>query len=195
VPWPATKEEAAPSLFTAPEPTPVEDEVARRAPEPPRAAAPAQSAYRSVPFAAEQGVDSGEGRRKVSPVLIAAVIVALIAVGGIFWMVRSSMSTGGGSGQAVAITIFPTAAKVAAGKGVDFVAEVSGAPASEVTWTVDEGSSGGEVRSRGASAKDDKISLYCTYVAPKTPGTYHLTATSTADKSKAATAEITVVTK
>jgi hypothetical protein len=148
-----------------------------------------------VPFAAEAGADSGEGRRKVSPVLIGAIVVALIALGGIFWMVRSTLPTGGKSNAPVAITIFPTAAKVAAGKGVDFVAEVSGAPASEVTWTVEEGDSGGEVRSRGASAKDDKISLYCTYVAPKAPGTYHLTATSTADKSKSATADITVVAK
>jgi uncharacterized protein YjdB len=195
VPWPA-KEETAPSLFATPDPAPVQEEVRRqRPPEPVRAVPPAQSGYRSVPFAAEPGTDSGDGRRKISPVLIGAIMVALIAVGGIFWMVRSTMSLGGKSAQPVAITIFPTTAKVAAGKGVDFVAEVSGAPASEVTWTVEEGDSGGEVRSRGASAKDDKISLYCTYVAPKTPGTYHLTATSTADKSKSATADITVVAK
>ena len=50
-------------------------------------------------------------RRKTSPVLIGAIVVALIALAGIFWMVRSSMSIGGKSSAPVAITIFPTSQK------------------------------------------------------------------------------------
>jgi len=165
-------------------------------PAPQRSAAPqAAQRYNSVPFAAEPGVPDSEGRRKISPVLIGAIIVAVIALAGIVWMVRSSMSFGGKAAAPVVITIYPTSAKVAPGKGVDFVAEVSGAPSSEVTWAVEEGDSAGEVKSRGASAKGDTISLYCTYMAPQKPGTYHLVATSTADKSKSATAEITVAGK
>ena len=149
--------------------------------------------YSSVPFAAEPGShDAVGGRRKASPVLIVALVVALIALAGIVWMVRSSMSIGGKSPATVAITIYPTAAKVGPGKGVDFVAEVTGAPTSDVTWSVEEGDSAGEIRTRGASAKEDTISLYCTYTAPQKPGTYHLVATSTADQSKSATAEVTV---
>lgn len=159
------------------------------------AEAPAASSYRSVPFAADAGAFDASERRKISPVLIGAIVVALIALAGIVWMVRSSVSFGSKVQTTVAITIYPTSAKVAAGKSLDFVADVTGAPSSDVTWSVEEGDNFGEVKSRGASAKADTISLYCTYVAPKAPGTYHLVATSTADKSKSATAEITVTAK
>ena len=127
--------------------------------------------------------------------MIGAILVALIALAGIVWMVRSSMSLGGKSTAPVTITIFPTKASATPGKGVDFVAEVTGAPASDVSWTVEEGDSEGAIKTRGASAKEDTISLYCTYTAPQKPGTYHLVATSTADKSKSATAQITVAGK
>jgi zinc ribbon protein/immunoglobulin I-set domain protein len=157
--------------------------------------APAAPRYQAVPFAAEPGQEVAGARRKISPVLFAAIIVALIALAGIIWMVHSSMSLGGKAAAPVGITIYPTSAKVAPGKGVDFVAEVTGAPTSDVTWSVEEGDTAGTIKTRGASAKEDTISLYCTYTAPAKAGTYHLTATSTADKSKSATAEITVVGK
>ncbi len=134
-------------------------------------------------------------RKKISPVLIGAIAIALIAVAGIVWMLHTSMSFGGKAPINVTITIYPTAAKVIVGKGVDFVAEVSGAPTGEVTWSVEEGDTAGTVTSRGASAKGETISLYSTYTAPQKPGTYHLVATSTADKNKSATAEITVTGK
>lgn len=200
VPWP-TDETATPSLFTTPEPPaarPEQAHPAARAPyqpmPPAEPAAPVR--YRSVPFAAEAGAHDAElERRKMSPVLLGAIIVALIAIAGIGWMVRSSMSLGGKTPVHVAITIYPTSAKVAPGKGADFVAEVTGGPAGDVNWSVTEGASAGEIKSRGASAKGDTISLYCTYTAPQKPGTYHLVATSTVDKSKSATAEITVAGK
>ena len=195
--WPV-EESSAPPMYV-PEPAPP-SRVRESAPPPPPApsyaAVPAAPRYGSVPFAAEPGsTDVAGARRKTSPVLIGAIVVALIALAGIFWMVRSSMSIGGKSSVPVAITIFPTSAKTVVGKGVDFVAEVTGAPTSDVTWSVEEGDSAGEIKTRGASAKEDTISLYCTYSAPQKPGTYHLVATSTADKSKSATAEITVAAK
>lgn len=191
-------------LFASPEPGPpppvrefehdLRTRTAEAEPVYPPAAAPVR--YGSVPFAAEPGSHDVVGaRRKISPVLVGAIIVAVIALAGIVWMVRSSMSVGGKAAAPVTITIYPTSAKVAPGKGVDFVSEVSGAPSSDVTWTVEEGDSAGTVKTRGASAKADTISLYCTYTAPQKPGTYHLTATSTADKSKSASAEITVAAK
>jgi hypothetical protein len=197
------RESAAPSFFEAPAPS-VRSEPARPATpapaayteSPPRAASrPADDSYSGVPFAAAPGSsDLGSSRRKISPVLIGAVIVALLAVGGIVWMVRSSMSASAKPAP-VDIIIFPTTAKVAAGKGVDFAATVTGAPTSEVTWKVEEGVDAGQIQTRGAYAKEGAISLYSTYTAPKTPGTYHLVATSTADASKSATAEITVTAK
>jgi Immunoglobulin I-set domain/zinc-ribbon domain len=192
--WPE-EESAAPPMYVEPEPPPP-SRVRESVPPPSYTGVPAAPRYGSVPFAAEPGsADVVGARRKTSPVLIGAIIVALIALAGIFWMVRSSMSIGGKSSAPVAITIFPTSAKTVVGKGVDFVAEVTGAPTSDVTWSVEEGDSAGEIKTRGASAKEDTISLYCTYTAPQKPGTYHLVATSTADKSKSAIAEITVAAK
>lgn len=199
--WPE-EQTATPSLFTTPGPA------VYSAPEPPRQAAPAYADaparaaenpvvqhYASVPFAAAPGSAEVSGRRsKISPVLIGAVIVALLAVGGIVWMLRSSMSANA-KPTPVEITMFPTTAKITAGKGVDFAATVTGAPTSEVTWKVEEGDNAGQIQTRGAYAKEGAISLYSTYTAPKTPGTYHLVATSTADTSKSASAEITVTAK
>ena len=149
---------------------------------------------RPCPLRRSDEADVSPTRRKISPVLIGAVIVALLAVGGIVWMLRSSMSASGKPAN-VAITMYPLTAKVVAGKGADFAATVTGAPSSEVTWKMDEGDSAGQIKTRGAYAKEGAISLYCTYTAPKAPGTYHLVATSTADPSKSASAEITVVEK
>ena len=193
VPW-RQEQFAPPSSYASPEPPASQTQKARNYASPAEVPAPAPEGYRSVPFAAEPGLHDTE-RRKISPVLIGAIAVALIAIAGIVWMVRSTVSFGGKSTAPVTITIYPTAAKVAAGKGVDFVAEVGGAPASDVTWSVEEGGSAGDIKTRGASAKGDTISLYCTYTAPTKPGTYHLVATSTADKTKSATAEITVAGK
>jgi zinc-ribbon domain len=204
VPWPE-EESDSPALYSAPEAAAViEPEVVRPAAatgsafdEAPARTAEARSSasYASVPFAAPPGsADVGPRRGKISPVLIGAVIVALLAAGGIVWMLRSSVSTSAKAGK-VEITIFPVTAKVVAGKGADFAATVNGAPSSEVTWKVEEGDNAGEIKTRGAYAKEGAISLYATYTAPKTPGTYHLVATSTADPSKSASAEITVVGK
>jgi len=204
VPWPG-EEAATPSLFSRPEPPAVSE------PEPARPTAPARSAYddvpakpaenpaavayASVPFAASPGAaDVSPRRSKISPVLIGAVIVALLAVGGIVWMLRSSMSVGAKPAK-VEITMFPATAKVVVGKPIDFAATVTGAPSSEVTWKVEEGDDAGQIQTRGVYAKEGAISLYCTYTAPKTPGTYHLVATSTADPGKSASAEITVAAK
>jgi uncharacterized protein YjdB len=191
--WPEEESAAPPMYVEPPTPSRGRESAASSPAAQSYAAVPEAPRYASVPFAAEPGSPDVFGaRRKTSPVLIGAIVVALIALGGIFWMVRSSMSIGGKSSAPVAITIFPTSAKTVVGKGVDFVAEVTGAPTSDVTWSVEEGDSAGEIKTRGASAKEDTISLYCTYTPPQRAGTYHLVATSTADKSKSATAEITV---
>jgi zinc-ribbon domain/Immunoglobulin I-set domain len=197
VQWPE-EESNAPSMYAPPE-LPVQREripVRPVAPPPPAAETPAAERYVSVPFAASPSLSEVTGeRRRVSPVLIGAIIVALIALAGIGWMLRTSMTSTSKAAANVGITIYPTEAKVVGGKSVDFVAEVSGAPGSDVKWSVEEGDTVGEIKTRGASAKGDTISLYSTYTTPKAPGTYHLVATSTADTTKSATAEITVTAK
>jgi Immunoglobulin I-set domain len=196
-PWPE-EESNAPPMYPPPEPAAQRERVPMRpaAPPPATAEAPAAERYVSVPFAATPGSMEVTGeRRKLSPVLIGAIIVALIALAGIGWMLRTSMTSANKAAANVGITIYPTEAKVVQGKSVDFVAEVSGAPGSDVKWSVEEGDTIGEIKTRGASAKGDTISLYSTFTTPKTPGTYHLVATSTADTTKSATAEITVTAK
>ena len=190
VPW--RQEQIAPPPFASPEPT-----VSQQPPARTRAAqaeAPAPETYRSVPFAADPG-SHDTGRRRVSPVLIGAILVALIALAGIVWMVRSTVSFGSKPTAPVTVTVYPTAAKVVAGKTLDLKADVTGAPDSGVTWSVEEGESGGVVRLQSTSSPSGESSLYSTYLAPQKPGTYHLVATSTVDKSKSATAEITVTAK
>ncbi|MGA9565134.1 MAG: hypothetical protein WBS19_06385 [Candidatus Korobacteraceae bacterium] len=205
VPWPE-EESNAPPMYPSPQPAVQRERVPVRPAAPPpvyeaapaaAADAPAAERYVSVPFAATPGsLEVAGERRKVSPVLIGAIIVALIALAGIGWMVRTSMTASSKAAANVGITIYPTEAKVVEGKSVDFAATVTGASTSDVTWKMEEGENAGDVKTRsGVYAKGDEISLYSTYTAPKTPGTYHLVATSTADTTKSATAEITVTAK
>lgn len=197
MPWPE-EESNAPPMYAPPEPPVQRERLPPRPVAPPAAVAeaPAAERYVSVPFAASPSSPEVTGeRRKVSPILIGAILVALIALGGIGWMLRTSMTTASKAAANVGITIYPTEAKVVAGKSVDFAATITGAPTSDVTWKVEEGDNAGDIRTRGAYSKEGEISLYSTYTSPKTPGTYHLIATSTADTTKSATAEITVTAK
>ena len=66
------------------------------------------------------------------------------------------------------------------GDWVKFEALASGAPAS-VSWSVAEGAAGGTISSNG------------TYVAPQTPGTFHVIATSTTDPSARGTVTVQIV--
>jgi chitinase len=45
---------------------------------------------------------------------------------------------------------------------------------------------------RGAKADGGTVSSLAVYIAPRTPGTYHLLATSKADPQESASAEVTV---
>lgn len=73
----------------------------------------------------------------------------------------------------------PAIATLASGATQAFTARMKGLPRGTVTWTVDE-SDGGEVSSDGL------------YRAPRRPGTYHVTATSTVDATVSATATVRV---
>jgi hypothetical protein len=83
-----------------------------------------------------------------------------------------------GPTPAVAITISPTTATLDACKGRVFTASVTNSSDTAVTWTVTE--AGGGTVTNGA------------YTPPQTAGTYHVVATSVADKTKAAVATVTV---
>ncbi|MBI3489636.1 MAG: Ig-like domain-containing protein, partial [Acidobacteria bacterium] len=77
----------------------------------------------------------------------------------------------------VAVSINPEALSVQPGKTQQFTATVTGSTNTAVAWSVQE-ASGGAVDGSGL------------YTAPATPGTYHVKATSAADTSKSATADV-----
>lgn len=79
----------------------------------------------------------------------------------------------------VLVSIAPGTAIVAVGASASFTATVTGAADKAVTWSVRE-AGGGSVDQTG------------NYVAPQTPGVFHVVAASHADPSKTAQAEVTV---
>jgi WD40 repeat protein len=80
----------------------------------------------------------------------------------------------------VSITVSPSAVTVSSTGTQSFTATVTGTNNTGVTWSVQEGVTGGSITSAGA------------YTAPQAAGTYHVVATSQADNTKSATATVTV---
>lgn len=80
----------------------------------------------------------------------------------------------------VAVSLTPSTASVAVGATRQFTASVTGSSNSAVTWSIQEGSTGGTISANGL------------YTAPATAGIFRVVATSTADNTKSATAIITV---
>ena len=81
---------------------------------------------------------------------------------------------------AVSITISPSSVNLNPNGTQQFTATVTGASDTSVIWTIQEGPSGGTVTGSGL------------YSAPATVGVYHVVATSNADPSKSATANVGV---
>lgn len=80
----------------------------------------------------------------------------------------------------VRVIINPSSVTLPVGGVYSFTTSVTGTTNMEVTWSVQEGASGGSVTSGGV------------YTAPNIPGIYHVVATSQADPTKRAIATITV---
>lgn len=80
----------------------------------------------------------------------------------------------------VAVTVSPATPSVVVNTNQTFTAAVTGSTNTAVTWSVQEGASGGTITSGGV------------YTAPASTGTYHVVATSVADATKSATATVTV---
>lgn len=135
-------------------------------------------------------------RRGLSAIEIVVAVILLAGAGVAVWMLRSSLpNKAATSAVSVDISISPARVKVAAGHGYDLAATVTGTDNYNVDWSIDEGDSGGRIVPRGAKAKDGGVSSLAVYMAPKTPGTYHVTATSKADAGKSASATMTVTGK
>lgn len=112
-----------------------------------------------------------------------------VRTGSLMFCVLLTACAGGGGGgnggstcvsSTAAVAIDPGAATVVAGTTQPFVATVTGAADTSVTWSVQE-AGGGTVSNTGV------------YEATAPPGTYHVVAKSQADSCATATAEVTVV--
>ncbi len=109
---------------------------------------------------------------------ILGIIVATLAV-------FLSVTGCGSGGQAVpptvvAVAVSPGSVNLDQGATKQFTGTVSGTASTAVTWSVQEGAAGGAITSAGV------------YTAPAAAGTFHLVATSQADSSKRAMAEVIV---
>jgi hypothetical protein len=82
--------------------------------------------------------------------------------------------------SSIVVFVAPSEVSVATSNQQQFTATVTGAADTSVTWSVDEGSTGGSVDTTGL------------YAAPGTQGTFHVRATSNADNTKFAEATVTV---
>jgi hypothetical protein len=80
----------------------------------------------------------------------------------------------------VTVTIAPATAAVDACRTLNFTATVTGTTNTAVTWSVQEGATGGAIAASGA------------YTAPATGGTYHVVATSAAAPAVSATQAVAV---
>ena len=116
-------------------------------------------------------------------------VVVLIPV--VLWILATVFQVSCGSGSRmesnpqppftnVIIKISPVAVSVPPGMSQQFAAIVTGTDNTSATWSVTEGTAGGSISGTGL------------YTAPATNGTYHVVATSQADGSKSATAEVLV---
>lgn len=81
---------------------------------------------------------------------------------------------------------------VAVGGKTSLEASVSGATDTDVDWSVQEGSKGGQVTASGTVMSSGQLHSGALYTAPETGGTYHVIATSHANPSRSARIEIIV---
>jgi len=106
-----------------------------------------------------------------------ALLAALISIGCGTASTEPAFTEAAAS--SVVVGVQPTAVALQLHGQQAFAAAVTGAVDTAVTWSIQEGSAGGTVTG-GA------------YSAPGVPGTFHVVATSVADPTKAAVAEVTV---
>ncbi len=138
-------------------------------------------------------VNKPQSKARLPVLEILVIILLLIGAVTAVWMLHSSLPAKRATVPVnVTVTLSPATARLAVGHAADFAAAIDGTDDAEVEWSVQEGDAGGRVIPRGAKATGGKISALAVYIAPDSPGTYHLVATSRADSEKSATAEITV---
>ena len=104
----------------------------------------------------------------------------LTACGNPARVASSSTASTSSTSSAVSLAVSPAVVNVTVGKTLYFAIKQSGLSNKAVTWSIQEGASGGSISNFGE------------YTAPSTLGTYHVVATSVADASVTASATVTV---
>ena len=119
---------------------------------------------------------------KLRPIFASFGLALLAACGG---GGGGSSSGGGGTGPTVHVTVTSTSTAptptVTTNGSITFTATVTGTSNTTVTWSVQEGASGGSITSGGV------------YTAPASSGTYHVVATPAAAPNHPVTTAVTVV--
>jgi hypothetical protein len=82
--------------------------------------------------------------------------------------------------SAITVTVTPTSGAIHSCETLTFRSSVTGTSDTSVNWTVQEGATGGMIDAAGV------------YTAPNVAGTYHVVATSRADPTKSAVAQVNV---
>ena len=114
------------------------------------------------------------------------VVVLLGLLGGAGWYLYKYFS-----GPDVTVTAFPQKIHVAAGGKTLLTASVSGSNDTDVVWTVQEGSKGGQITPLGAMASS-QARVSAMYLAPIASGTFHVIAASHANSNRSAKFEVIV---
>jgi chitinase len=109
-------------------------------------------------------------------VALLAVVLVLAGCGG---------GGGGGGASSLRVEVSPTSQLLEVDTQHSFSAQVVGNANLRVNWSVQEVNGGVAVQTSDTTA---------TYTAPGQPGTYHVVATSQADNTKTAVAEVRVYT-
>jgi hypothetical protein len=108
------------------------------------------------------------GRRALVRELVILGIVSLVFLAGC------------GGGTVVTVAILPPSTTLEQGGTRNFTATVMGSSNTAVNWSVQEGTTGGSITNAGL------------YTAPNAAGSFHVVATSQADTTKSATANVNV---
>ncbi len=139
------------------------------------------SANTAVIWSVQEGASGGT--------VTAAGAYTAPAVAGVYHLVATSQADATRSDTAtvtvtppppVVVAVSPKTQSLIAGGSQQFTATVTGSANTAVTWSVQEGASGGVITAAGV------------YTAPLGAGTYHVVATSQADASKSDSAAVTV---
>jgi hypothetical protein len=104
----------------------------------------------------------------------------LTACGNPARVASSSTASTASTSSAVSLAVSPAVANVTVGKTISFGIKQSGLSNKAVTWSIQEGATGGSISNFGE------------YTPPSTLGTYHVVATSVADATVTASATVTV---